>query len=165
MISWSPAPPPLRFPTCHLCADLLWPCQGCQGCEDVSLQPQISPGALLDSDLATPGAPRRRPLPLAGFGPEQCTEKYQCCTKQHGLGAERTMASSSQQAAPSFPRTTEHPHYPSSSCPSSSLQQHYCRSCTSSAPNYPPTTRLLCISLQLQSSGNFRHLRQSVLST
>ena len=47
--------------------------QGCQGCENVSLQPQISPGALPDSDLATPGAPGRRPPPLAGFGPEQCS--------------------------------------------------------------------------------------------
>ena len=159
MISWSPAPPPLRFPTCHLCADLLWPCQGCQGCEDVSLQPQISPGALLDSDLATtPGAPRRRPLPLAGFGPEQCTEKYQCCTKQHGLGAERTMASQ-QPFLPAHHRATNPTILPPPAL------QAACSS-TSSAPNYPPTTRLLlCISLQLQSSGNFRHLRQSVLST
>ena len=148
MISWSPAPPPLRFPTCHLCADLLWPCQGCQGCEDVSLQPQISPGALLDSDLATPGAPRRRPLPLAGFGPEQCTEKYQCCTKQHGLGAERTMASQ-QPFLPAHHRATNPTILPPPAL------QAACSSITAAAaPLPPPITRLPLACFAFHSNSN-----------
>ena len=98
----------------------------------MSLQPQISPaGALLDSDLATPGAPRRRPPPLAGFGPEQqCTvgpalEKHEHCTKQHGLGAERTMASSSPflpaHHRASSPSTILPPPHPSSSLQQAAL--------------------------------------------
>lgn len=126
----------------------------------VTLPHQVPPGAAPASYFDQQSSvERRRKVPA----------RPSHCTKQHGLGAERTMASQPFLPARKPHHGAAQTNQPLTILPpplTAALQAATLLAAAAAAALPPPIIPLLlCISLQVQSSGNFRHLRQSVLST